>query len=186
MTQNRRAYLLRRAKTKSPFTAWNPPELSPLLVELARKPFVARDCNKGDEIELDLGIWSIPYQITIPEDLQEDQINVEILNFYHWGMMIDAGNERMKLATEDGMMELAAKLKEELANRLEEWTKEWEVETPGGVAGILWEVAMHWSAKSIAVLHRELEVCLAGESAYLGAYGSQELAWQNLNWSRGL
>ncbi|EMD36394.1 hypothetical protein CERSUDRAFT_74374 [Gelatoporia subvermispora B] len=183
--QNRRAYIRRMAHRKSPFMNWSPPSLPRALLDMARQYIVVKESDDLDDLPC-LGIWHSPYEICLPprdvmDAFKDDKYIVEKMNFKFWGDMVEAGLERLRVAREDGA-QLEVKIEAEVAERLFRWITDWS-HKEHITANKLWDLAMSWNARIIAVLYKDLESCRKGVD-YCSAYEKRVLAWQNLNWVR--
>ena len=110
------------------------------------------------------------------------------LNTQQFEMMIDAGFSRLDRwhdtdTTEGATAAFVVELKAEILNRLEAWNQEWGREAQGGPLGVARDVYLHWGAKHICILAKEVE---AGSNGYVGLKALSDagkLSWQCMNMS---
>ncbi|EMD30566.1 hypothetical protein CERSUDRAFT_101221 [Gelatoporia subvermispora B] len=183
--QNRRAYIVRQAKTRSPFAQWTPSHLPSSLLDLARQPFVVTEWDGLED--LSLGLWNVPYEVRLPAiHIRMWQCSAEHINFHQWGLILDRGNERRDRAehSEEGFAALVAQIDQERGDRLRQWMKDFKRLASVTLDEELWRTGLGWSARILAVIESEAEVCRLGQKEYLKAFDEHKLAWQNLNWLR--
>ncbi|KAH9911488.1 uncharacterized protein B0H18DRAFT_956353 [Fomitopsis serialis] len=181
----------------SPFLGWDPSTLPPQVLVLAREPFKSLGPVEGLDTS-DLGLHERPFKWLAPEHdvLQESGEGGSVLaaeralrelNGRQLGFMVETGFQRMKerkAVGRAGMADLVSALESEVKERLRAWefTAQANVVVDRTVyANIARDVYLHWGAKHICCLAKEVETIRAGVVRLEELEVEGGLAWQCMN-----
>lgn len=143
------------------------------LIELARTPF---KCGTSAEGTSRLGLDVAPFAFALPVtvsgytgDIERQQVpELEQylceLNSEQFRMMMEGGYERLKAwedvgtGPKDRLETLVTQIQSEISERVDSWRDEWGKGDSGKKhLNIARDVYLHWGAKHICVLAKELE-----------------------------
>ncbi|TFY50875.1 hypothetical protein EVJ58_g10850 [Rhodofomes roseus] len=175
-----------------------PAQLPPDLVELARMPFKS---GASYEHTSNLGLHSAPYSHrvvasgipTIHEGsssrggIRSLEGFLRELNGGQFEYMVNAGYTRMdhwKGSDDMGRASFRTELEEQIEARLVAWKAEIrEAEPTDQLQKIARDVYLHWGAKHICCLVKEVEASQKGLGNLQALLGAAELPWQCMNMS---
>ncbi|KAH9912009.1 uncharacterized protein B0H18DRAFT_961472 [Fomitopsis serialis] len=180
----------------SPFLGWDPSTLPPRLLELAREPFKSLGTVE-ESYTSDLGLHKWPFEFVGPErDVLEGNDHdsgiltaeraMRMLNGRQLEFMVEAGFQRMKQTKAVGRnwpVDVISALECEVKERLTAWEaitqrKGREHTVYGNIAR---DVYLHWGAKHICGLLKEVEDICAGVTRLEELEVQGGLAWQSMN-----
>lgn len=197
--QNKCSYARKKARQDSPVhieagilpTSSQTDTVPEDILQWAHIPHTADSCTSAEKSYPDLGLWSEPFQLQIPEDYMDPTLADELfegpdpdipqftanLEAVQRRKLKEAGWERFHSL--DSAEEIRDCMRRELDMRRLSWekfgTNEVRVTEHGDVA---WHVGKKWMAKAILSLLLELEMQERGWMDYLEAVDTEVMFWQ--------
>ncbi|KZT12201.1 uncharacterized protein LAESUDRAFT_754695 [Laetiporus sulphureus 93-53] len=189
--QNKKTYSARTGLYPSPFhhTIHGLPSE---IITLARRAF-----QVGSPLQhsYDLGIWTQPFALQIPDELKkipeadelfdDDQYDEDELasglHIANLERLIEAGWMRLERWSDESEKEaLLVEMNDEIVQRLEAWQRRAGEEDRHGslLADVAHSVGIEWSAKILCCLKVEQQIGIAGSEEIERAWRAGQLPWQ--------